>query len=156
MCTAYDHRVNGGATAATVAVSTTLGRRGMLARKVRRRATRKGRVAGNCSRRTARVRVATRGRDVVRLYIREEGSLGWRGISEMGVWWRLWEGVYGLTVARWFALRIATALSDIGVGSSNYISNVDRLRVHASVYERHALEPMRACQGSERASYAES
>jgi hypothetical protein len=115
----------------------------MLARKVRRRATRKGRVAVHCSRRTVRMRVATRGGDVVRPYIKKEGSLGWRSIAEMGVWWRRWEGVHGLTVARWFVLRIATALSDMGVGSSNYISNVDRLRVHACVYERHLLQNQR-------------
>jgi hypothetical protein len=77
MCTtAYDHRVNGGATAATAVVSTTLGMRGMLDRKVRRRATKKGRVAGHYSRRTVRVRVATRSGDVVRPCIWEEGSLG--------------------------------------------------------------------------------
>jgi hypothetical protein len=60
----------------------------------------------------------------------------------MGVWWRWWEKVHGLTVARWFALRITTALSDMGFGSSSYNSSyscVGRLRVHACVYEHHLL-----------------
>jgi hypothetical protein len=58
---ADDYRVNGRATAATAVVSTTLGRRGMPAREGWRRATMKRRVAGHCSRRAARVRVATGG-----------------------------------------------------------------------------------------------
>jgi hypothetical protein len=37
--TADDHRVNGGATPATAVVSTTLCKRGMMAKKMRRRAT---------------------------------------------------------------------------------------------------------------------
>jgi hypothetical protein len=141
--TADDHRVNGGATPATAVVSTTLGRRGMLARKVRRRATSEWRVAEHCMRRTVWVSVATRGGDVVRPGIWEEGSAGWRGIAEIGVWWRWWEGVHGVNVARGFARRITTALNDMGVGSSccsNMRSNVDRLRVQTSVYERHLLK----------------
>jgi hypothetical protein len=100
MCSAGDdHRVNGGATGATAVVSTTLGRRGMPAKKVKRRATRKGRVPGHCSRRAVRVRVATGGGDVMWPCVREEGSLDGRGVDEMGVLWRCWEGVNGLTVA---------------------------------------------------------
>jgi hypothetical protein len=45
--TTDDHRVNGRATAATAAVSTTLGMRGMLATNVRRQATSEMRVAGH-------------------------------------------------------------------------------------------------------------
>jgi hypothetical protein len=37
----------------------------------------------------------------------------------MGKRWRWWEGVHGLLVARWFALRIATALNDMEVGSNS-------------------------------------
>jgi hypothetical protein len=46
-----------------------------------------------------------------------------------------WEGVHDVAVARGFELRIATALSDMGVGN-----NVGRLRVHAGVDERHSLQ----------------
>jgi hypothetical protein len=114
----------------------------MLARKERRRATRKGRVAGQCSWRAVHVRVATGGGDVMRPCAWEEGSLNGRGAAEMGRWWRWWKGVNGVTVARWFQLRIATALSDRGVASNNYniCNNVGRLRVHAGVYERHLLQ----------------
>jgi hypothetical protein len=62
----------------------------------------------------------------------------------MGVWWRWWEGVHGVAVAGLFELRIATALSDRGVGNNNYSSrssnNVGQLLVHAFVYERHLLQ----------------
>ena len=141
--TADDHRVNVGATSATAAVRTTLGKRGMLARKVRRRAAREGRVAGHCMRRIVWVRVTTRGGYVVRPCVWEEGSAGWRGIAEIGVWWRWWEGVHGVNVARGFARRITTALNDMGVGStscSTSRNNVGRLRVETSVYERHLIK----------------
>jgi hypothetical protein len=78
---ADDHRVNGGATAATAGVSTTLGKRGMPAMEGRRWSAKKGRVAGHCMRRAVRVRVATGGRDVLRRRHREERSEGWKGIS---------------------------------------------------------------------------
>jgi hypothetical protein len=120
-----DHRVNGRTTRATAALSTTLGRRKILARKVRRRATREWRVAKHCRRRTVLVRLATRGGDVVRPGIYEERPVGWRGIAEVRVWWRWWEGVHGEIVARGFALCITTALNDKGVGSNNCISNND-------------------------------
>jgi hypothetical protein len=48
-----------------------------------------------------------------------------------------------VAVARGFELRIATALSDRGVGSSKCSSSnssVGRLRVHVGVDERHLLE----------------
>jgi hypothetical protein len=45
-----------------------------------------------------------------------------------------------VVVARGFALRITAALNDTGAGSS---SSVGRLRVHASVYERHSLKDHR-------------
>jgi hypothetical protein len=139
---ADDHRVDGGATAATAGVSTTLGRRGMPARKGRRRATRKGRVDKHCTRRAVRVRVATGGWDVMRRCLREERSVGWRGISGKGVWWRLWEHVHGLLVTRGFAVCIVTGLRDSGVGNSNCNGscNDGYLRVHASVNERHLLK----------------
>jgi hypothetical protein len=63
-----------------------LGMRGMPAMKGRRRATRKGRVAGYFGRRVLWVRVATGGGDVMRRGLREERSVGWRGISVRGVW----------------------------------------------------------------------
>jgi hypothetical protein len=143
--TADDHRVNGRATPATAPVSTTLGRRAMPARKVRRHATEERSVAGHRRRRTVWVRVATKGGDVVRPGIWDEGSVGWIGIAERGVWWRWWEEVNGVVVARGFALRITTAVSDMGVGSSSCISHngVGRLRVQASVYERHLLKNQR-------------
>jgi hypothetical protein len=81
---ADDHRVNGGSTAATARVSTTLGMRGMPAKKGKRRATKKGRVDGHCSRRAVRVWVATGGGDVMRRCLREEKSVGWRCISGRG------------------------------------------------------------------------
>jgi hypothetical protein len=114
---ADDHRVNGGATAATTRVSTTLGKREMPAMKWRRRSTMKGRVAGHCSRRAVRVRLATGGGDVMRRCLREERFVGWKGISVMGVWWRWWEHVRGLLVTRGFALRIVMALRDSEVGN---------------------------------------
>jgi hypothetical protein len=70
------------------------------------------RVAGHCKRRTVRVRKATRGGDVVRPGILEEVSVGWRGIAEREVWWRWWEEVNGVVIARGFALRITTVLDD--------------------------------------------
>ena len=83
---------------------------------------------------------------MVRPCVGEEGSLGGRGVAKKGVRWRRWEGVHGVAVARGFELRIATALSDKGVGistrSSNN-SNVGRLRVQASVKERHLLKDER-------------
>ena len=83
--TADDHRVNGRATPATAVVSTTLGRGGMLATKVRKRATKEWRVTRQCMRRTVRVLVATRSGDVVRLGRWKEGLVGGRGIVEMRV-----------------------------------------------------------------------
>jgi hypothetical protein len=77
------------------------------------------------------------GGDVMRPCVWEEGSLDGRDVDEMGMWWRWWEGVNGVTVTRWFSLRIATARSYKGVGSNS--SNIGRLRVHAGVYERHLL-----------------
>jgi hypothetical protein len=56
------------------------------------------------------------------------------------------EGVHVAAVRKGFELRIAAALSDMGVKISNYsnnISNVGRLRVHASVNERHLLKDER-------------
>jgi hypothetical protein len=52
-----------------------------------------------------------------------------------------------VVVAGGFALRITAALNDRGVAnisniSSNY-SNVGRVRVHASVYERHLRKDQR-------------
>jgi hypothetical protein len=81
---ADDHRVNGEATGATVGVSTMLGKRGMAAMTRRRRATKKGRVAGHYSRRAVRVRVATAGGDVMWRCLREERSVGWKGTSGRG------------------------------------------------------------------------
>jgi hypothetical protein len=48
----------------------------------------------------------------------QSGRVGWRGITEMGVWWRWWKGVHGVIVARGVALRITTALNDKIVGRS--------------------------------------
>jgi hypothetical protein len=139
---ADDHRVSGGATAATAGVSTTLGKRGMPVKEGRRWATKKGRVIGHCMRRAVRVRVATGGGDVMRRRLREERSEGSKGISGMRVWWRWWEQVHGLLVTRGFAVCIVTALRDWGVGNNgcNGKCSVGRLRVHTSVNERHLLE----------------
>jgi hypothetical protein len=132
---ADDHRVNGGATATTAGVSTTLGRRGMPAMEGRRWATNKGRVAGHCSRRAVRMRVATGGGDVMRRRLWEERSVGWKGISGRRECWRWWEQVHGLLV---------TGLRDKGVGNSscNGSCSVGRLRVRwpTSVNERHLLK----------------
>jgi hypothetical protein len=139
---ADDHRVNGGATAATAIVSTTLGRRGMPAREGRRWATMEGRVAGHYSRRAVRSLVATGGGDVIRRRLREERSVGWKGISGKRVWWRWWEHVHGLLVTRGFAVRIVTALRDMGVGniSCNGSCSGGGLRVHTSVNERRLVK----------------
>jgi hypothetical protein len=62
------------------------------------------------------------------------------GVAKQG------EGVHVVAVSRGFELRIATALSDRGVGISSRTcttsnsSNVGRLRVHAGVKERHLLQ----------------
>jgi hypothetical protein len=52
-----------------------------------------------------------------------------------------------VVVARGFSMRITAALNNKGVGSSNNNNNnnnnVCRLRVHASVYERHLLKDQR-------------
>jgi hypothetical protein len=51
--------------------------------------------------------------------------------------------VHVVAIPKGFEMRIATALSDKGVmisNRSNNSNNVDRLRVHASVNERHLLE----------------
>jgi hypothetical protein len=60
------------------------------------------------------------------------------------------EGVHVVAVSRGFELRIATVLSDKGVGissrsstSSNNNNNVGRLRVHVGVKERHLLQDER-------------
>jgi hypothetical protein len=56
------------------------------------------------------------------------------------------EGVHVVAVPRGFELRIAAAVSDSGVGISTRSSNnnsVGRLRVHASVNERHLLKDER-------------
>jgi hypothetical protein len=58
----------------------------------------KGRVAGQCSLRAVRVRVATGGGDVMWRRLRQERSVGWKGISGKRVWWRWWEQVHGLLV----------------------------------------------------------
>jgi hypothetical protein len=139
---ADDHRVNGGATAATAGVSTTRGKRGMPAMEGKRWATRKGRVAGHCSRRAVRLRVATGGGDVMRRRLREERFDGWKGISGRRVWWRFWEHVHGLLVTRGFAVRIVTALRDMGASNTrcNGKCSGGRLRVQTSVNERHLLE----------------
>jgi hypothetical protein len=101
----------------------------------RRWGTRKGRVAGHCNRRAVRVRVAKGGGDVMRLGLREERFVGWKGISGRRVWWRWWEHVHGLLVTRGFAVRIVTALRDMGVGESRCSGSrsVGRLRVQTSV-----------------------
>jgi hypothetical protein len=113
----------------------------MPAKKRKRRATREGRVAGHCKRRAVRVWVATGGGDVMRRCLREKRSVGWKGISGMGVWWRWWEHVHMLLVSRGFAVRIVTALRDSGVGNMTYngMCNVGRPRVQTSVNERHLL-----------------
>jgi hypothetical protein len=72
-------------------------------------------VAGHCMRRAVRVRVATGGGDVMRRRLREKKSEGWKGMSGGRVWWRWWEHVNGLPVMRRFAVRIVTALLDMGV-----------------------------------------
>jgi hypothetical protein len=82
-----DHRVNGGAAFSMAVEGTTRGWRGMLSMEVMRRAKEWG-VAGHCLRRTVRVWMSTGSGDVVRRCIREERSVGRRGISGMGVWWR--------------------------------------------------------------------
>jgi hypothetical protein len=54
--------------------------------------------------------------------------------------WQLVTQGCEVAVSRGFERRIAAALSDIGVGSSNNNinnSSVGRLRVHAGVEERH-------------------
>jgi hypothetical protein len=54
--------------------------------------------------------------------------------------------VHVVAVPKGFELRIAAALSDKGVGISNRSSdnsNVGRLRVEASVNERHLLKDQR-------------
>jgi hypothetical protein len=107
----------------------------------RRWSTREGRVAGHCMRRAVHVRVATGGGAVVRTRLREERSWVRKGLSSGRVWWRWWEVFYRQLVARGFELRIATALSDKGVG----ISSVGRLRVQAGVDERHLLKDERDC-----------
>jgi hypothetical protein len=72
----------------------------------------------------------------------------------MGVWWRWWEGVHGVVVARGFAVRITAALNYKGVGSScsSNNNNVGCLRVHTSDYERNLLkdqhERIRGCNES--------
>jgi hypothetical protein len=59
------------------------------------------------------------------------------------------EGVHVVAVSRGIELRIATALSDMGVGigsrssTTNNNSSVGRLRVHADVKERHLLQDER-------------
>jgi hypothetical protein len=139
---ADDHRVNGGATAATGGVTTTLSMRGMPAMEGRRWSTKKRRVAGHCMRRDVRMRVATGGGDVVRRRLREERSEGWKGKSGGRVWWRWWELFHGQLVARGFTVRIVTALCDMGVANSSGSGScsVGRLRVQTSVNERHLLE----------------
>jgi hypothetical protein len=136
---ADDHRVNGGATAAT---STTLGRRGMPAREGKRWSTRKGRVDGPCNWRAVRLRVATGGGDLLRRRLREERSEGWKGIPGRRASWKWWEHVHGLLVTRGFEVRIITAERDMGVGNSsrNGSYSVGSLRVQTSVNERHLLE----------------
>jgi hypothetical protein len=56
------------------------------------------------------------------------------------------EGVHVVAIPKGFELRIAAALSDKGVGISNRSSNnssVGRMRVQASVNERHLLKDER-------------
>jgi hypothetical protein len=139
--------VNGGTASSTTVEGTTRGLRGMLAKEVTKWATNERRVAGHGRRRTVRMRESTGDRAVVRPCVWLERSLGGRGVAKKGVRWRRWEGVHGVAVARGFELRIATALSDRGVGSSttNSNSSVDRLRVHAGVDERHLLHD--ECEG---------
>jgi hypothetical protein len=105
----------------------------------RRWATKKGRVGGHCSRRAVRMRVAAGGGDVMRRRLRDERSEGWNGISGKRVWWRWWEHVHGQLVTRGLAVRIVTALRDMGVGSSSCSGSCSggRLRVQTSVNERH-------------------
>jgi hypothetical protein len=123
-------------------MSTTMGGRGMPAKEGRRWATRKGRVAGHCSRRAVRVRMATGGGDVTRRRLRKEKSVGWKGISGRRIWWRWWEQVYGLLVPRGFAVRIVAALRGMGVGNTTCSGSgsVGRLRVMNSVNERNLLK----------------
>jgi hypothetical protein len=110
------------------------------------RATKGWGVAGRSKRRTVMVVGSTRDGDVVRRCIREERSVGWSGISGRGVWWRWWEQVHGLLVARGFALRIGTAVRNSGIrnsscsNSSNSNSNIGCLRVKTGVNERHLLK----------------
>jgi hypothetical protein len=65
------------------------------------------------------------------------------GVAKQG------EGVHVVAVSRGFELRIATALSDMGVGISSRSStnsnnnSVGRLRVQAGVKERHLLQDER-------------
>jgi hypothetical protein len=63
-------------------------------------------------------------------------------ISGKRVWWRWWEQVHGLFLTRGFAVRIVTALRDMGVANSSCIGscNVGRMRVLTSVNERHLLK----------------
>jgi hypothetical protein len=88
---ADDHRVNGGATAATGGVSTTLSRREMPAMAGRRWSTGKRRVACRCRRRAVWIRVATGGGDVMRRRLREARAEGRKGISGGRVLWTWWE-----------------------------------------------------------------
>jgi hypothetical protein len=65
------------------------------------------------------------------------------GVAKQG------EGVHVVDVSRGFELRIATALSERGVGissrssTSSNCSSVGRLRVQAGVKERHLLQDER-------------
>jgi hypothetical protein len=88
------------------------------------------------------MRVATGGGDVKRRCLRDERSEGWKGIPGGGVWWRWWEVFHGQLLARGFAVRIVTALCDMGVANNSCTGtcSVGRPRVQTSVNERHLLE----------------
>jgi hypothetical protein len=89
--------------------------------------------------------VATGVGDVVRRRLREERYEGRESIP-CGRVWRRWRKLCnGQLVGRGFAVRIVTAVCDMGVANSSYGGSyrVGRLRIQAGVDDRHLLQDER-------------
>jgi hypothetical protein len=71
--------------------------------------------------------------------------------SQKPLWWRWWKLFLGQLLGRVFALRIVTAVCDMGVANSS--CSVGRVRVQAGVDERYLLHDEREgiMGGDERA-----